>query len=359
MAVRVGINGFGRIGRLVFRAMLERPTEFDVVAVNDLTDPKHLATLLKYDSVHGKLDAAIEAGDGTLLVNGKTIRVLKEREPAKLPWKDLGVTVVVESTGLFTNRHGPKKDKKGNLVKDDKGNPIESAGFDDHLKAGAKYVIISAPATGPDATIVLGVNDDQLNPDQRCISNASCTTNCLAPMAKVIDERFGIRQGTMTTVHAYTNDQRVADLIHDDLRRARAAAVNIIPSSTGAARAIGQVIPTLDGKLDGVALRVPVPDGSITDLTVELKRDVTVEEVNQAFREAASGRLKGVLEYTEDPIVSSDIIDNPHSCIFDAKSTMVSPKGKGSMLKVLGWYDNEWGYSCRTADLVARVGKFV
>ncbi|HZU38559.1 MAG TPA: type I glyceraldehyde-3-phosphate dehydrogenase [Gemmataceae bacterium] len=357
MAVRVGINGFGRIGRLVFRAMFDRPNDFDVVAVNDLTDPKHLATLLKYDSVHGRFPGTVEAGDGQLIVNGKKIQVLKEKDPAKLPWKDLKVAVVVESTGLFTNRHGPKKDKKGNLIKDDKGNPIESPGFDDHLKAGAQRVIISAPATGPDLTVVLGVNDDQLKPEYRCISNASCTTNCLAPMAKVINDKWGIVNGTMTTVHAYTNDQRVADLIHDDLRRARAAAVNIIPSSTGAAKAIGQVIPKLDGKLDGLALRVPVPDGSITDLTVELEKEVTPEEVNATFREAANGKLKGVLEYTEDPIVSSDVIHNPHSVVFDAKSTMVSPKGKGRMLKVLGWYDNEWGYSCRTADLVARVAK--
>jgi glyceraldehyde 3-phosphate dehydrogenase len=340
MAVRVGINGFGRIGRLVYRAMVERPSEFDVVAVNDLTDPKHLATLLKYDSVHGKFSGSIEAGEGKLTVNGKTLQVLKEREPAKLPWKQLGVDVVVESTGFFTDREGPK------------------GGFADHLKAGAKRVIISAPAKGPDLTVVMGVNDNKLNADHRCVSNASCTTNCLAPLAMVLDQKFGIVRGTMTTVHAYTNDQRVADLIHEDLRRARAAAVNIIPSTTGAARAIGQVLPTLDGKLDGLALRVPVPDGSITDLTVELRQEVTTDQVNQAFREVACGPLKGILEYTEDPIVSSDIIDNPHSCIFDAKSTIVTPKGKGQMAKVLGWYDNEWGYSCRTADLVARVGKF-
>jgi glyceraldehyde 3-phosphate dehydrogenase len=339
MAVKVGINGFGRIGRLVFRSMAARPNEFDVVAVNDLTDPKHLALLLKYDSVHGKFPGTVEAGEGKLVVDGKTIQVLKEREPAKLPWKQLGVDVVVESTGFFTEREGPK------------------GGFTDHLKAGAKRVIISAPAKGPDVTVVLGVNDNKLGGDARCISNASCTTNCLAPMAKVLDERFGIVRGTMTTVHAYTNDQRVADLIHEDLRRARAAAVNIIPSSTGAAKAIGQVLPGLDGKLDGIALRVPVPDGSITDLTVELKQEVTTEQVNQAFREAANGPLKGILEYTEDPIVSSDIIDNPHSCIFDAKSTLVIPKGKGTMVKIFGWYDNEWGYSCRTADLVARVAK--
>jgi glyceraldehyde 3-phosphate dehydrogenase len=339
MAFRVGINGFGRIGRLVFRAMMERADDFDVLAVNDLTDPKHLATLLRYDSVHGRFPGTVEAGEGKLTVNGKAIQVLKEREPAKLPWKNLGVDVVVESTGFFTEREGPK------------------GGFTDHLKAGAKRVIISAPAKGPDITVVLGVNDHKLTAEHRCISNASCTTNCLAPMAMILDQKFGIHRGTMTTVHAYTNDQRVADLIHEDLRRARAAAVNIIPSSTGAAKAIGLVLPALDGKLDGVALRVPVPDGSITDLTVDLKQDVTVEQVNQAFKEAANGQLKGILEYTEDPIVSSDIIDNPHSCIFDAKTTLVSPKGKGPMAKIFGWYDNEWGYSCRTADLVARVGK--
>ena len=341
MAVRVGINGFGRIGRLVFRSMVQRPADFDVVAVNDLTDPKHLATLLKYDTVHGRFKGTVEAGESQLLVNGKPLRVLKEREPAKLPWKDLGVEVVVEATGLFTNRESPK------------------GGFADHLKAGARYVIISAPAKGPDLTVVLGVNDDQMTGKEQCISNASCTTNCLAPLAMVLDRRFGITRGTMTTVHAYTNDQRVADLIHEDLRRARAAAVNIIPSTTGAARAIGLVLPTLDSKLDGIALRVPVPDGSITDLTVELKQEVTADQVNQAFREAAGGPLKGIVEYTEDPVVSSDIIGNPHSCIFDAKSTLVLPRGKGPMVKVFGWYDNEWGYSCRTADLVARVGKFL
>jgi glyceraldehyde 3-phosphate dehydrogenase len=339
MAVKLAINGFGRIGRLVFRAMASRPNEFDVIAVNDLTDPKHLATLLRYDSVHGRFNGSVEAGEGKLIVNGKTIQVLKEREPAKLPWSQLGVEVVVESTGFFTDREGPQ------------------GGFADHLKAGAKRVIISAPAKGPDLTVVMGVNDKQLNTQHRCISNASCTTNCLAPMAMILDQKFGIVRGVMTTVHAYTNDQRVADLIHEDLRRARAAAINIIPSTTGAARAIGLVLPTLDGKLDGIALRVPVPDGSITDLTCELKEEVTAEDVNQVFRDAAAGPLKGILEYTEDPIVSSDIIDNPHSCIFDAKCTLVSPKGKGQMVKILGWYDNEWGYSCRTADIVARVGQ--
>src|SRR5437667_5136409 len=327
MAVKVGINGFGRIGRLVFRAMMQRASDFDVVAVNDLTDPKHLATLLKYDSVHGRFAGSVEAGEGKLIVGGRTIQVLKEREPAKLPWTQLGVDVVVESTGFFTEREGPK------------------GGFTDHLKAGAKRVIIAAPAKGPDLTVVLGVNDQKLTPEQRCISNASCTTNCLAPMAMILDQKFGIVRGTMTTVHAYTNDQRVADLIHEDLRRARAAAINIIPSTTGAARALGLVLPSLDGKLDGISLRVPVASGSITDLVAELKQEVTAEQVNQAFKDAAGGALKGILEYTEDPIVSSDVIDNPHSCIFDAKSTMVVPKGKGQMVKVLGWYDKEWGYS--------------
>jgi glyceraldehyde 3-phosphate dehydrogenase (phosphorylating) len=348
MAVRVGINGFGRIGRLVFRAMAERPHEFDVVAVNDLDKPEALALLLKYDSVHGRFKGTVEAKGEQLVVNGKPIKVLKEKEPARLPWKDLGVTVVVESTGRFTSKR-------------DKAKPAaeQKPGFDDHLAAGAKYVIISAPAKGEDLTVVLGVNDKDLKPEHRCISNASCTTNSLAPLAKVLDEKFGIEHGLMTTVHAYTNDQRVTDLIHEDLRRARGAASNIIPTTTGAAKAIGKVLRGLDGKLDGIALRVPVPDGSITDLTVELRQKVTADKVNQAFREAANGALKGILEYTEDPIVSSDVVDNPHSCIFDAKSTMVVPKEGGNTVKVLGWYDNEWGYSCRTADLVALVGKMV
>jgi glyceraldehyde 3-phosphate dehydrogenase len=339
MAVKVGINGFGRIGRMVFRAMLERPGEFDVVAVNDLADPKSLANLLKYDSVHGRLGNRVEAGPDTLVVDGKAIKVLKEGDPAKLPWKELGVEVVVESTGRFTEKEGPK------------------GGFADHLKAGARRVIISAPSKGEDITVVLGVNDDKLKPEHRCISNASCTTNSLAPMAMILDQKFGIESGVMTTVHAYTNDQNVADQIHKDPRRARAAGVNIIPSSTGAAKAIGLVLPQLAGKLDGSALRVPVPDGSITDLTVELKREVTRDEVNAAFKEAAGGKLKDVLEYAEDPLVSSDIVHNPHSCIFDSSLTIVSPKGKGKTVKVFGWYDNEWGYSVRTADLVARVGR--
>jgi len=339
MAVRVGINGFGRIGRMVFRAMLERPAEFDVVAINDLTEPKSLATLLKYDSVHGKLGHKVESTSDSLVVDGKTIKVLKEGDPSKLPWKALGVEVVVESTGRFTEKEGPK------------------GGFGDHLKAGARRVIISAPSKDEDITVVLGVNDDKLGPEHRCISNASCTTNSLAPMALVLDQKFGIERGVMTTIHAYTNDQNVADQIHKDLRRARAAAVNIIPSSTGAAKAIGLVLPNLAGKLDGSALRVPVPDGSITDLTVDVKRDVTRDEVNAAFKEAANGKLKGVLEYSEDPLVSSDIVHNPHSCIFDSSLTIVTPKEGGRIVKVFGWYDNEWGYSQRTADLVARVGK--
>jgi glyceraldehyde 3-phosphate dehydrogenase len=339
MAVKVGINGFGRIGRMVFRAMMERAGEFDIVAINDLADPKSLATLLKYDSVHGRFPYPVSATADSLVVDGKSIKVLKERDPAKLPWKDLGVEIVVESTGLFTERESPK------------------GGFADHLKAGAKKVIISAPAKGEDITVVMGVNDNKLTPEHKCISNASCTTNSLAPMAVVLDEKWGIVRGVMTTIHAYTNDQNIADQIHKDLRRARAGAANIIPSSTGAAKAIGLVLPNLAGKLDGSALRVPVPDGSITDLTVELKSEVTVPEVNAAFKEAAAGKLKGILEYTEDPIVSSDIIDNPHSCIFDALCTIVSPKGKGSTVKVFGWYDNEWGYSVRTADLVAKVAK--
>jgi glyceraldehyde 3-phosphate dehydrogenase len=339
MAIRVGINGFGRIGRLVYRAMVARPNEFDVVAINDLSEPKHLAMLLKYDTVHRRFQGTVEAGEAKLVVNGKTVQILAEREPVKLPWKQLGVDVVVESTGFFTERKGAR------------------GGFADHLTAGARKVIISAPAKGPDRTVVLGVNDAQLTAKDECISNASCTTNCLAPMAMLLDKNFGILQGMMTTIHAYTNDQRVADQIHDDMRRARAAAQNIIPSSTGAAKAIGEVLPTLKGKLDGFALRVPVPDGSITDLTVEVNKDTDVVAVNQVFRDAAGGALKGILEYSEDPLVSTDIIGNPHSCIFDSKYTLVQPGGKGRLVKVLGWYDNEWGYSCRTADLVARVGK--
>jgi len=341
MAARIGINGFGRIGRLVFRAMAERGQEFEVVAINDLAEPKELAHLLKYDTVHGRFKGTVEAGDKKLIVNGRDIRISAEREPAKLPWKELNVEVAIESTGFFTDREGPK------------------GGFLDHIKAGAKKVIISAPAKGPDRTVVMGVNDKELTAADNCVSNASCTTNCLAPMAMLLDKNFGIVQGMMTTVHAYTNDQRIADQIHKDLRRARAAACNIIPSSTGAAKAIGEVLKTLKGKLDGFALRVPVPDGSITDLTVEVQKETTPAEINQIFKEAAAGPLKGVLEFTTDPIVSSDIVGNPHSCIFDSLSTMVQPGGKGKMVKVLGWYDNEWGYSNRTADLAAIVAKMI
>jgi glyceraldehyde 3-phosphate dehydrogenase len=333
MAVRVGINGFGRIGRLVFRVLAERPQEFEVVAINDLSDAKHLALLLKYDSVHGQFQGTVEAGEKSLIVNGKEIRITQEKDPANLPWKALKVQVALESTGFFTNRAGLQK----------------------HLDAGAERVILSAPAKDKlDATIVLGVNDHTLKPEHRIVSNASCTTNCLAPMAKVLHEAFGIEKGLMTTCHAYTNDQRVADQIHSDPYRARAAGINIIPSTTGAAKAVGEVIPELNGKLTGYALRVPVPDGSITDLTTLLKREVTKDEVNGAMKAAAEGPLKGILQYATDPLVSSDVIHNPHSSIFAADQTLVIG---GNMVKTVSWYDNEWGYSCRTADLIAKVAK--
>jgi len=344
MAVRVGINGFGRIGRLVFRVMAGRPEEFEVVAINDLTDAKTLAHLLRYDSVHGRFDGTVEHGEGKLIVNGREIRVLAERDPRKLPWGELGVDVALESTGIFTGRTTPDP-KTGQ----------EKAGYDSHLAAGAKRVVLSAPAKdAPDATIVLGVNDAMIKPEYRSFSNASCTTNCLAPMAKVLNEQFGIEKGLMTTCHAYTNDQQVADQVHKDLHRARAAAINIIPTSTGAAKAVGEVIPELKGKLTGIALRVPVPDGSVTDLTAVLKRKATAQEINDAMKQAAAGPLKGILEYTEDPIVSSDIVHNSHSCIFSGEWTQVIAD---NLVKVLAWYDNEWGYSCRTADLIARVAQ--
>lgn len=336
-AVKVGINGFGRIGRVTFRAMAARPDEFDIVAINDLSDPKLLAMLLKYDSVHGRFPGKVEAAEGALLVNGKKIRVCAERDPRKLPWKDLGVQVALESTGFFRSRE-----------KDDK------PGYDSHLKAGSRKVVISAPAKGPDLTVVLGVNDNKLTPEHKCISNASCTTNCLAPMVKVLHENFGLELGLMTTCHAYTNDQRLADQIHEDPHRARAAAINIIPTTTGAAEAVGLVLPELNGRLTGISLRVPVPAGSITDLVATLGKDVTIEQVNAAMRSAAEGPLKGIVEYNEDPIVSSDIIGNPHSCIFDAGWTQQVGK---RMTKVLGWYDNEYGYSMRTADLIARMAR--
>ncbi len=334
MAIRLGINGFGRIGRLVFRSILERQSdEYDVVAVNDLTDAGTLAHLFKYDSIHGVYPGEVKVhGDG-LHVDGDRFKVLSERDPSKLPWGDLGVDVVVESTGLFRTR--------------------EKAGM--HLQAGAGKVVISAPASGDvDATIVLGVNDDVLTGEEQVISNASCTTNCLAPMVKVLDDAFGVRKGLMTTIHAYTADQRIQDAPHKDLRRARAAAMSIIPTTTGAAKAVGLVLPHLKGKLDGFALRVPVPDGSLTDLTAELEKDASVDDIKAAFKNAAGGDLNGILQYTEDPLVSTDIIHNPHSCIFDALSTMAD----GNLVKVVGWYDNEWGYANRTVDVIAKlVGK--
>jgi glyceraldehyde 3-phosphate dehydrogenase len=339
MAVRVGINGFGRIGRLVFRAMAGRPQDFDVLAINDLSDAKTLAHLLKYDSVHGRFEGTVEAKGDSLVVNGKPIKVLSEKVPAKLPWGTLGVDVVCESSGVFTQRES------------------EKGGYADHLKAGAKKVVLSAPAKDkPDLTVVLGVNDDKLKPSHQCLSNASCTTNCLAPLVKVLHDNFGVQQGLMTTVHAYTNDQSLADLVHKDPRRARAAAINIIPTTTGAAKAVGEVLPELNGKLNGFALRVPVPDGSITDFVALLNRPVTSAEINAALKAAAEGKLKGILEYSEEPLVSSDIVGNPASSIVDGQSTMTMPANGGNMVKVVAWYDNEWGYSCRTADLVKKVG---
>jgi glyceraldehyde 3-phosphate dehydrogenase len=331
VALRVGINGFGRIGRLVFRALAERPADVEVVTINDLSDPKHLALLLKYDSTQGKFKGKVEAREQSIVVNGKEIPITTEKDPAALPWKKLGCQIALESTGFFTNRASLQK----------------------HLDAGAERVILSAPAKDAlDATIVLGVNDHTLSKNHRVISNASCTTNCLAPMAKVLHEAFGIERGLMTTVHAYTNDQRVADQIHEDPYRARAAAVNIIPAKTGAAKAVGEVIPELNGKLTGFALRVPVPDGSVTDLTAVLRTPATKEHVNAAMRAAADGPLAGIVEYATDPLVSSDIIGNSHSCIFMPDQTLAID----NLVKVIGWYDNEWGYSCRTAELIIKLG---
>jgi len=327
--MKLAINGFGRIGRVFFRAALENQEfqkNFEIVAINDLTSPKALAHLLKYDSIHGILNREVKATENSLVIDGKEIRVFNERDPAKLPWKDLEVDYVLESTGVFRDREGASK----------------------HLEAGAKRVVISAPAKKPDVTLVLGVNDEIYDPGKhRIISNASCTTNCLAPMVKVLHENFEVKRGFMTTCHAVTNDQRILDLVHKDMRRARAALLSIILTTTGAAVAIGEVIPELKGKLDGVALRVPVADGSITDLVVEVGKETTVEEVNQAFKKAADGKLKGILQYTEEPLVSNDIIGNPYSCIIDGLSTKVI----GTTVKVFGWYDNEWGYSCRLVDL--------
>ena len=339
MSIRVAINGFGRIGRLTFRNLHERSSEFEVVAINDLTDNAMLRTLLKYDSTHRRFPGTVEHDDQHLIVDGKPIKAMAVRNPAELPWGDLGVDVVVESTGIFTSRAASGK-----------------AGYDTHLEAGAKRVILSAPAKdSPDLTCVLGVNDDRLTPEMKCISNASCTTNCLAPVAKVLQESFGIEKGLMTTVHAYTNDQPTQDQPHKDPYRARAGAVNIIPTSTGAAKAVGLVIPELEGKLTGIALRVPVQTGSVVDLTVVLTKSVSAGEINAAVKSAAEGPLKGILCYTEDPIVSTDIIGDPHSSVFAADFTQVL---EGNMAKVVSWYDNEWGYSVRTADLIAKIGKF-
>ena len=330
MAVKVGINGFGRIGRNFFRAAMRQGADIDFVAVNDITDSKTLAHLLKYDSVLGKLDADVGVGDEGITVDGDELKVLAERDPAALPWKDLGAEIVIESTGLFTDRESAAK----------------------HLEAGAEKVIISAPAKGEDVTIVLGVNEDDYDPTtHHVISNASCTTNCVVPMASVLEEAFGIDRALMTTCHAYTNDQNLLDLPHKDLRRARAAAINIVPASTGAAKATSLAIPKLKGKMDGMAFRVPVPVGSVTDLVCLLEREVSVEEINEAFRTAADGRLDGILKYTEDPLVSSDIVGDPHSCVFDSPSTMAI----GNMVKVIGWYDNEWGYSNRLVELTQLV----
>jgi glyceraldehyde 3-phosphate dehydrogenase len=330
MAVKVGVNGFGRIGRLLVRAVVERHPELEIVAINDIADTATLAHLLKYDSVHGRFPGKVAASEHGISINGHEIQTLQFRDPGELPWKALGVEVVIESTGKFTKREDAAR----------------------HLDAGAQKVIISAPAKGADVTVVLGVNDEAYDPARHdVISNASCTTNCLAPVAKVLLDSFGIERGTMTTIHAYTNDQPVHDFPHKDLRRARAAALSIIPTTTGAARAVGEVIPELKGRLDGYALRVPVPDGSVVDLSVVLSSEPSAQEVNDALRAAAEGPMKGILAYCEDPIVSVDIIHDSHSSILDSALTSAS----GSLLKVVSWYDNEWGYSCRTAELAGRV----
>ncbi len=330
MSVRVGINGFGRIGRNFFRAARKQGADIEIVAVNDIGDAKTMAHLLKYDSVLGPLDDEVSAFDGGIRIGDTELKLLNEKDPAALPWGDLGVQVALESTGLFTKREQAQA----------------------HLDAGADKVVISAPATDPDVTIVLGVNDEAYDAEaHRIVSNASCTTNCVGPMAKVLHDAFTIEQGFMTTIHAYTNDQRILDLPHKDLRRARAAAINLIPTETGAARAIGLVLPELKGRVDGMAMRAPVPDGSIVDLVVRVGRETTVEEVNDAFRQAADGPLEGILRYSDEPLVSSDIIGSPLSCTFDSDLTMAN----GTLVKVFGWYDNEWGYSCRLVDLVERM----
>ncbi|MBT2488702.1 type I glyceraldehyde-3-phosphate dehydrogenase [Streptomyces sp. ISL-96] len=331
MTIRVGINGFGRIGRNYFRALLEQGADIEIVAVNDLGDTATTAHLLKYDTILGRLKAEVSHTANTITVDDHTIKVLSERNPADIPWGELGVDIVIESTGIFTKKADAEK----------------------HIAGGAKKVLISAPAKNEDITIVMGVNQDKYDAaNHHVISNASCTTNCVAPMAKVLDENFGIVKGLMTTVHAYTNDQRILDFPHSDLRRARAAAENIIPTTTGAAKATALVLPQLKGKLDGIAMRVPVPTGSVTDLVITLERDVTKDEINAAFQKAAEGELKGIVEYTADPIVSSDIVNEPASCTFDSSLTMA----EGNQVKVIGWYDNEWGYSNRLVDLTVFVG---
>jgi glyceraldehyde 3-phosphate dehydrogenase len=334
MTTRVAINGFGRIGRAVFRIIHERDADMQVVAVNDLSDDDVLAYLLKHDTVMGEFDGEVSVADGVMTVDGQQIQMLMERDPAQLPWKELDVDVVIEATGVFRLRDQIQK----------------------HIDAGAKRVILTVPAKDPvDATIVLGVNEHQLGADDQIVSNASCTTNCLAPMAKVLDETFGIEHGTLTTVHAYTNDQRLADVPHSDLRRSRAATENIIPTSTGAAVAVGRVLPSLEGRITGMAMRVPVADGSTVDLTVKLKTPATVEGINAAFKAAAEGELEGILEYSEEALVSSDIIGNPYSAIFDAGATQVID---GTFVKIMAWYDNEWGYSNRVVDLIGRLEAF-
>ena len=328
--IPVAINGFGRIGRLVFRAAVEQGG-IEVKAINDLTDAKTLAHLLKYDSTHGRFAGEVEADGDNLIVNGKTIRILAERDPANLPWGEFGVDFVLESTGFFTDADGARA----------------------HIEAGAKRVVISAPAKGEDITVVMGVNDDALEAGHTIISNASCTTNCLAPMAKVLHEQFGVVKGMMNTIHSYTGDQRLLDAPHSDMRRARSAALSMIPTTTGAAVAVGKVLPVLNGKLEGLSIRVPTPDGSLTDFTAILDKETNAEEINAAFKAAAGGALSGILEYSEDPLVLADIVGNPHSCVFDALSTNVL---EGNMVKILGWYDNEWGYSSRCVDLLNKLG---
>ncbi len=335
MAIKVGINGFGRIGRLLYRAAIEKKANIDFVAINDLTDAKTNAHLLKYDSVHGRFNGTVAVSGNDLVVNGKTLKVFAQKDPAALPWKDLGVYLAVESTGFFTKKEDASK----------------------HLTAGAKKVLISAPADGPDATIVMGVNHETYDPvKHNILSNASCTTNCLAPISKVLADSFGLEKAFMNTIHSYTNDQKVQDLVHKDLRRARAAAINIIPTSTGAAKAIGLVLPSCTGKMNGVSMRVPTPDVSIVDLTAILGKDVTKDEINAAMKKAATGSLKGILEYTEDEIVSSDVLHTTYSAVFDAKLTMVMGE-KSNFVKVFAWYDNEWGFSNRMVDFIEMVGK--